>query len=54
MRVILNKFVPNYYDDISMFYPVIGFILSLIIAIMLDRFFPKIYGILNGNIQIKS
>ena len=54
MRVTLNKFVPNYYDYISMFYPVIGFILSLIIAIMLDRFFPKIYGILNGNIQIKS
>lgn len=54
MRVTLNKFVPNYYDYISMFYPVIGFILSLTIAIMLDRFSPKIYGILNGNIQIKS
>jgi hypothetical protein len=53
MRVVLTKFVPNYYDTISMFYPLIGFTLTLISAIVLDRFFPKIYDILNGNIQVK-
>jgi surface polysaccharide O-acyltransferase-like enzyme len=50
MRVVLNKVVPNYYNDISVFYPIIGFALALTIAIMLDRFFPKIFAVLNGNI----
>ncbi|MEZ7498472.1 acyltransferase family protein [Flavobacterium sp. Arc3] len=53
IRVVLTKVVPNYYDTISIFYPFIGFALTLTFAIMLNRLFPKIYNILNGNFNEK-
>lgn len=49
IRVFLTKVVPNYYEVISIFYPFIGFTLTLILAMLLNRLFPKIYRILNGN-----
>jgi surface polysaccharide O-acyltransferase-like enzyme len=53
MRVFLTKIAPNYYDAISIFYPFIGFVLTLIFAILLNRLFPKVYKILNGNFYEK-
>lgn len=50
MRIVLNKLFPDNYDVISIFFPLLGFALTLTIAIILDRLFPKIYSILNGNI----
>lgn len=54
IRVILTKVVRDYYDVISIFYPIIGFSLTLLFAIMLDRLSPKMYKILNGNFYQKT
>jgi hypothetical protein len=50
---IVNKIVPNYYDFIKMFSPLIGFILTLAVAIILKSTFPGIYNVMNGNLQVK-
>lgn len=51
MRVTLNKIAPNNQEAINLFSPIVGFTLTLAIAITLDRLFPKIYDVLNGKIQ---
>ena len=48
--VILNKLVPNYYGSIKIFYPLVGFTLTLAFSIILNRFLPKIYNIMNGRL----
>lgn len=50
MWVILKKIVPNYYDSAEIFSPLIGFSLTLTSAIVLNRFLPKIYNIMNGRL----
>ena len=50
----LNRLVPNYYDSISIFSPLIGFTLTLTFGIVLNRFLPEIYNIMNGRLKIKT
>lgn len=54
MRILLSKTIPNYYDNIEVFSPLIGFTLILAFSIIIDRFFPKIYNIMNGDFQLKT
>ena len=46
---VLERLIPNYYDSIKIFSPLIGFAIILTFSIVLNRFFPKIYNILNGK-----
>lgn len=48
--IILMKLIPDYYDSIKIFSPFIGFTLTLAFSIILHRFFPKIYNIMNGRL----
>jgi len=50
----INKVFPNYSGVIQMFSPIIGFMLMLSVAIMLDNFIPAIYRILNGDLQVRA
>jgi len=49
--VILNKLTPTYYDFIKIFFPLIGFTLTLAFSIVLSRFLPKLYSIMNGRLE---
>jgi hypothetical protein len=51
---VINEIVPNYYNFFKMFSPLVGFMLTLAMAIILKRSFPGIYNVMNGNIQGKT
>jgi surface polysaccharide O-acyltransferase-like enzyme len=50
---ILKKLIPSHYESIRIVSPLIGFGLSLAFSITLNTFLPKIYTILNGDLQKK-
>lgn len=54
ISVIVQKISPKNFDSIQAFSPISGFIVTLLLAILLDRYIPKIYSILNGNLSAKS
>jgi peptidoglycan/LPS O-acetylase OafA/YrhL len=51
---VLGKIAPNYYDYILALSPVFGFVITLSLAIVLNKFFPKIYNVLNGRFLINK
>lgn len=54
IKVITLKIFPIYGNSIEMFSLIIGFTLILLSAILLDKYFPKGYKILNGRLLIKK
>lgn len=50
MWFVLNRLVPNYYDSIKIFSPLIGFSFTLVFTMVLNRYLPKIYNIMNGRL----
>ncbi|TSJ40740.1 acyltransferase [Mucilaginibacter corticis] len=54
VMTVIFKFTPNSFDFIRWFSPVIAFTLTLTFSIILNKFFPKIYNIMNGNIANKT
>ncbi|WP_372752979.1 acyltransferase family protein [Mariniflexile sp.] len=49
LTVFLNKLFPEEQNTITIFFPVIGFMLLLGIAIFMKRYLGNVYAILNGN-----
>ena len=43
--------IPNYTNFIRLIVPLIGFTLTLVFSVILSKYFPKIYNILNGKTQ---
>lgn len=54
IRGLLSKTTLDYYDTIEVFMPIIGFNLILVFSIAIEKYFPKIYSIMNGNFQLKT
>jgi surface polysaccharide O-acyltransferase-like enzyme len=51
INAAIGKFLPNYAGIVLIFSPIIGFLLMLSVAIILDNFLPFIYQLLNGNLH---
>lgn len=47
----LHKIVPGFYDFICIISPIIGFTVTLTFSILLNRFSPKIFNIMNGSFK---
>lgn len=50
----IKKLFPNSYESIQAFSPISGFILTLLLAILLKKYIPIIYNLLNGKISAKT
>lgn len=54
LNLLLSKIFPLEFDIIKMFMPFIGFIALLGFVILLNRYFPVLFGVLNGTIISKK
>jgi hypothetical protein len=50
MVIFFKKLVPEKLNLVLIFFPLIGFIMTLSTSILLNKFLPNFYKILNGNI----
>lgn len=49
MGFLIVKLIPEDLNTVLMFFPLIGFILTLILGIFLDKYFKMLYKLLNGD-----
>ena len=54
LDIIISSSVPSYARQIKMFFPIIGFIITLFSAMLLKKYFKRAYKILLGNINYKE
>jgi hypothetical protein len=49
---LAEKIAPSYFDFLKGFAPIIGFSIALSVSLFLNRYFPRVYSFMNGNLQI--
>ncbi|MFS4416472.1 acyltransferase family protein [Maribacter sp. 2307ULW6-5] len=54
MRVTVGTAFPDHFGEINRFAPVIGLALTLSFSIVLEKWFPSIFNVLNGKIAVRK